>query len=82
MITRPHAVAVALRNISTNIKAMCRYLADGDLSIDNNNAERAIRPIIIGRKNWLFAGSHEGGKRAAIIYSITLHKNTRQLLPY
>lgn len=50
--------------------ALCRYLADGDLDIDNNKAERAIKPLVIGRKNWLFAGSHTGGERAAIMYSI------------
>jgi transposase len=50
--------------------ALTRYLADGMLDIDNNAAERAIKPLVIGRKNWLFAGSHEGGKRSAIIYSI------------
>lgn len=50
--------------------ALMRYLAHGDLDIDNNKAERAIKPIVIGRKNWLFAGSDEGGKRAAIFYSL------------
>ena len=45
------------------------YLYDGCLEIDNNLVENAIRPIAIGRKNFLFAGSHEGAQRAAIIYS-------------
>ena len=60
----------ALQYAINHWQALCRFLADGDLSIDNNAAERAIRPLVIGRKNWLFAGSDEGGKRAAIIYSI------------
>lgn len=50
--------------------ALARYLAAGFLDIDNNAAERAIKPLVIGRKNYMFAGSHEGGKRAAIIYSL------------
>ena len=50
--------------------ALNRYLEDGRLAIDNNAAERALRPVAVGRKNWLFAGSAEGGNRAAILYSI------------
>lgn len=60
----------ALQYALNQWRALCWFLADGDLDIDNNSAERAIRPLVIGRKNWLFAGSDEGGKRAAIIYSI------------
>lgn len=45
------------------------YLYDGTLEIDNNLIENAIRPLALGRKNYLFAGSHEGAKRAAAIYS-------------
>ena len=51
-------------------QALTRYVADGDLDIDNNAAERALRMVAIGRKNWLFAGSDAGGERAAIIYSL------------
>lgn len=60
----------ALEYARNHWQALTRYLADGILSIDNNSAERAIKPVVIGRKNWLFAGSDEGGKRAAIAYSI------------
>jgi len=49
---------------------LSRYLEDGDLSIDNNAAERVLRGVAIGRKNWLFAGSDEGGRRAAVLYSV------------
>jgi transposase len=52
-----------------NWKALCRYLCDGELTIDNNRSERAMRGVAIGRKNWLFAGSKEGGKNAAILSS-------------
>lgn len=51
-------------------QALSNYLLDGCLSIDNNSAERAIRPLAIGRNNWTFAGSDRGGKSAAIIYSL------------
>lgn len=50
--------------------ALCRYTADGILTIDNNAAERALRRVAIGRKNWLFAGSDAGGRRAAVAYSL------------
>lgn len=45
------------------------FLYDGMLEIDNNLIENALRSIAIGRKNYLFAGSHEGAERAAIMYS-------------
>lgn len=51
-------------------RALQNVFADGRLLVDNNTAERAIKPVIIGRKNYLFAGSDAGGKRAAILYSI------------
>ncbi|MEI4509305.1 IS66 family transposase [Sphingopyxis sp. CCNWLW253] len=50
--------------------ALTRYIDEGIVEIDNNIAERAIRSIAIGRKNWLFAGSKAGGERAAAIYSV------------
>ena len=50
--------------------ALTRYLDDGTIEIDNNPVERAIRPIALGRKNWLFAGSDAGGTRAAAIASL------------
>jgi hypothetical protein len=50
--------------------ALTRFLDEGTAEIDNNAAERAMRAIAIGRKNWLFAGSIAGGDRAAAIYSV------------
>ncbi len=47
-----------------------RYVDNGDYPIDNNPIENAIRPIPLGRKNWLFAGSETSGKRAAAIMSL------------
>lgn len=49
--------------------ALSAYLYDGKLEIDNNLVENAIRPVALGRKNYLFAGSHEAAQRAAMIYS-------------
>ncbi len=48
---------------------LSEYLRDGNLQIDNNLIENAIRPVALGRKNWLFAGSHEAAQRSAMIYS-------------
>lgn len=48
---------------------LCRYTEDGRLQIDNNLVENAIRAIAVGRKNYLFAGSHDGAYRAAMLYS-------------
>lgn len=51
-------------------EALCRYADDGHLDIDNNAAERALRPIAVGRRNYLFVGSNRGGNAAAVIYSL------------
>jgi transposase len=50
--------------------ALIRYLEDGDLPIDNNHIENRIRPVALGRSNWLFAGSLRAGQRAANIMSL------------
>ena len=47
-----------------------RYTTHGGLEIDNNLIENQIRPLALGRKNYLFAGSHQGAKNAAILYSL------------
>jgi transposase len=60
------AVTYALNNWD----ALNRYLDDGELTIDNNRSERALRATAVGRKNWLFMGSMDGGKNAAIITSV------------
>ena len=51
-------------------EALCLYITDGRLVIDNNSCERSMRRVAVGRKNWLFAGSVAGGHRAAVIYSL------------
>lgn len=60
----------AIRYALNQWQPLTRYLDDGRLAIDNNIVERQIRGVAVGRKNWLFAGSDEGGKRAAVLYSI------------
>jgi transposase len=62
-------LAGAIRYARTRWDALTRYLDDGRLEISNNAAENAIRPVALGRKNWLFAGSDSGGERAALFYT-------------
>jgi transposase len=69
-LTRKSATTAAIRYALARWKALVRYADDGRLEIDNNAAERALRPVALGRKNYLFAGSDAGGKRAAAIYSL------------
>jgi transposase len=63
-------LAVATRYAMSRWKALTRFVADGTIEIDNNAAERALRAVALGRKNYLFAGSDAGGERAAAIYSL------------
>lgn len=62
--------------------ALTRYLDDGSLPIDNNWAENQMRPWALGRKNWLFAGSLESGKRAANVMSLIQSARLNGLDPY
>ena len=62
--------AGAIRYSLSRWRALTRYIDDGRLEIDNNPAERALRVVALGRKNYLFAGSDAGGERAAAIYSL------------
>jgi transposase len=70
-ISRKSSLAGAIRYSLTRWPALCRFTTDGRLEMTNNAAERAIRPLALGRKNWLFAGSDNGGRRAAALYTIT-----------
>jgi transposase len=69
-LSRKSDTTVAIRYALGLWAALTRYCDDGRLEIDNNSAERALRAIALGRKNYLFAGSDVGGERAAIIYSL------------
>jgi len=61
---------------------LAAYLEYGDVEIDNNWIEQAMRPVALGRKNYLFAGSPEGGERAAILYSVLESARRLKLNPY
>lgn len=58
------------------------FLEDGRLTIDNNLVENIIRPVALGRKNWLFAGSYEGVKRLSIYYSLVATCKLKEINPY
>lgn len=63
-------IGKALAYSITRWDALSLYTTDGKLNIDNNPVENAIRPVAIGRKNYLFAGSHEAAQRSAMLYSL------------
>ncbi len=63
-------LAEAIRYALTRMKKLRPYLDHGFLEPDNNAAERSMRPIALGRKNYLFMGSERGGKSAAIAYTL------------
>ena len=64
------ALGDAVGYVRNQWAALNRFVDNGRLAIDNNAAERALRGVAVGRKNWLFTGSEDGGKRAAVIYSL------------
>ncbi len=64
------ALAKAMKYTLNRWKALTRYVEDGRLPLDTNAVENAIRPVALGRRNWLFAGSESGGRRAAQMYSL------------
>ncbi|XOV77538.1 MAG: IS66 family transposase [Aestuariibacter sp.] len=61
---------------------LIHYTQDGRLSIDNNRAERAIKPFVIGRKNWLFSNTASGAKASATLYSIIETAKANDLVPF
>jgi len=62
-------IGQAIEYVTPLWESLLNYLHDGNLHIDNNLIENSIRPVAIGRKNYLFAGSHNGAKRSAMFYS-------------
>ena len=63
-------------------EALSRFLVDASLPLDNNISERALRQVVVGRRNWLFAGSDEGAKRAATIYSVVVSCWLQKIDPF
>jgi transposase len=69
-LSRKSDTAMAIRYALARWRALSRYLDDGSIEIDNSAAERALRAVALGRKNYLFCGSDAGGQAAAAIYSL------------
>jgi transposase len=79
----PHStLAEAVRYALARWSALCRFLDDGRVELDNNSVERAIRPIALGRKNHLFAGSDGGGHRWAVVCSLITSAKLNGVEPY
>lgn len=72
----------ALRYLEQQWTALQVYVTDGQLLIDNNHAERQLRTVAVGRKNWLFAGSFEGARRAALLYSLIQSCRLAEISPF
>lgn len=75
-------VGQAISYVLPRWKGLTRYCEDGRLAIDNNLSERMIRPCAIGRKNFLFFGSDDGGRAAAVLYSILASAKANQVEPF
>ena len=69
-LSSKNEIAKAIQYSLKRWPALTRFLDDGRLCMSNNAAERAVRAVAVGRKNWTFAGSDEGGRRAAAIYTL------------
>ena len=69
-LAKADVTAKAIDYALSNWRGLTRYLDDGDVPIDNNAAENAVRPLCVGRKNWLFVGSQQAGERAAVVLSL------------
>ena len=69
-LSRKSDTTAAIRYALTRWQALTRYIEDGHIEIDNSAAERSLRGVALGRKNYLFAGSDRGGERAATMYSL------------
>jgi hypothetical protein len=75
-------LAEAIRYALVRWPALCRFLDDGRIELDNNPVERAIRPVALGRKNHLFAGSDGGADRWAIVASLLATAKLNNIEPY
>mgnify|MGYP001601869837 CR=1 FL=1 len=82
LIVKRSPIAQAMAYFIPRSGKLCIYTKDALLNIDNNLVENAIRPIAVGRKNYLFAGSHEAAQRAAMIYSLLATCKLHNINPY
>jgi transposase len=69
-LSRNNDTTKAINYCLSRWDAFTRFLDDGRLCMSNNAAERELRAVVVGRRNWTFAGSDEGGRRAAAIYTL------------
>lgn len=76
------SIGMALNYCANRWTALSNYLMDGMLEIDNNLTENAIRPVALGRKNYLFAGSHDAAQRSAMMYTFVANCKIHQVNPY
>lgn len=75
------AITGAVRYSLKNWDALCRFTTNGEIAIDNNRSERALRAQAVGRKNWLFVGNDNGGRTAAVLYSLVASAKRHHLDP-
>jgi transposase len=75
-------MGMAIDYTLSNWEALLRYTEDGDLEIDNNRAERSLRPIVVGRRNWLFYGSDKGGRTAAVLSTLIASCKRLRIEPF
>lgn len=75
-------LAEAIRYTLNQWAALTRYTDDGALAIDNNAAERALRAVVVGRRNWLFAGSDRGGETVAVLYTFMATCRSMRVEPF
>ena len=81
-IPNPGGLAEAIRYTRARWPALSRFLDDGRIELDNNPVERAIRPVALGRKNHLFAGSDGGGERWGTVCSLIATARLNDVEPY
>jgi transposase len=84
---RPHVmpkspIGQAMAYTLSNWEALVRYAKDGDLEIDNNGAERSLRGVAVGRRNWTFFGSDNGGRTAAVLSSLIITCKRHRIDPF
>jgi len=76
------ALGKAIQYCQNQWHKLIRYIEDGHLTIDNNRVERAVKPFVIGRKNWLFSNTANGARASAILYSIIETAKANGLTPF
>lgn len=76
------ALGKAIQYCKNQWHKLIQYIENGDLNIDNNRAERAVKPFVIGRKNWLFSNTANGAKTSAMHYSLIETAKANGLVPF